>query len=231
MSRFAPALLATLVGAALLAGCNGSSAPAPAAPAGSGTPTPDIVIAPAATPLSIPAYPSGFTDISNSTWESCQYDSADDRYVRREWTFVVNDASVAQFRHAADDTTCTGTSTRDWYYDFEAITDEGGSAASGWVNAAGTATVGGGAPASLDGLGSLPAQPLVRRSAFKLQGVYFGRAPYPYGTSPLDAPAKLLLFVDASATPHRLYMGSVSATLDATGYPTFLESDTGLGRR
>jgi hypothetical protein len=231
MSRFAPSLIAITVSSVLLAGCNGGSSPAPAAPAGGGDPAPDIVIAPAATPLSIPAYPSGFADISNSTWESCLYDSADNRYVRRQWTFVVNDAAVSQFRHAADDTTCTGTSTRDWYYDFEAISDEGGSAATGWVNAAGTATVGGGAPASLDGLGSLPAQPLARRSAFKLQGMFVGRPPYPYSTSPLDAPTKLLLFVDASATPQKLYVGSVSAGLDATGYPVYLESDTGLRRQ
>lgn len=231
MSRLASALFATVIGGTLLTGCNGSASPAAATPAASGAGGPAIVIAPAAPPLSIPAYPSGFADLRNSTWESCVYDSANNHYLRRQWHFVENDASVAQFRHEADDPTCSVTSGRDWYYDFEAITDDGGAAATGWVNAAGTAIVGGGAPASLDALGSLPAQPLVRRSAFQRQGMYYGRAPYPYGTSPLAAPVKLLLFVDASATPNRLYIGSVSATLDATGYPTFLESDTGLARR
>lgn len=214
MSRFSLVLLAA--GLTLLVGCNESASPPAPAPVG------------ASAALSIPAYPTGFVDISNTVWESCLFDSVDNHYLRRRWNFFVNDASVSQFRHEATDSSCSGTSTRDWYYDFEAITDDGSSSATGWVNAFGTAVVGGGAPVSLGGLGNLPAQPLARRSKFKLQRIYFGRPPYPYSTSILDAPTKLLLFVDASGSPSRLYVGGVSSTLDFDGYPVFLESETGL---
>lgn len=47
----------------------------------------------------------------------------------------------------------------------------------------------------------------------------------------LFSSVRLLFYVDTSASPHRLYVGSVSQTLDADGYPVSLESETGLARQ
>ncbi|MDI1301111.1 MAG: hypothetical protein PSX71_04335 [bacterium] len=221
MRRLKTGLIEALLACSLLTGCGGGSSAGTTT--GSGSPP---VIPSGSDPLSIPAYPASVASLENSSWESCVYEAGSGKYLRQLWSFGTTTLDIGQYRHDAIDTACTGASTRDWYYTYDSISDGGSTAALGWVDQAGTQTLDGAAPLAQDALSSLPGQPSVRRTSFGFKFIYFGGATPPFSTF---SSLKMIFFVDASASPHRLFIGGVT-TLNADGYPSYLMSYRGFTR-
>jgi hypothetical protein len=158
--------------------------------------------------------------VENASWQSCHFDSVQNVHVRQLWAFGKNTLRLSEHEHSSTDATCTSNSTLLWRHQYRAADDQKIRVAKGWADINGVETLNGGAPASQDGLGALPAQPDVRRVKWA-----FSRADAGTGT-PSVAPAALLqiLFMDISAQPFRLFVGPNSGSKDSEGFPSYLKS-------
>jgi hypothetical protein len=170
----------------------------------------------------VPAY-GWNTEISvmDSQWRSCHLDSVSNTNIRQQWEFGSRSLRISEHRHNSADTTCTGSSTLIWRHNYRSAEDGGRAVALGWEDESGNRTVNGGAPASQDGLGSLPGQPDIRRTVLTFSSADAGT-----GTAPLTpgSALRLSLFIDMSGSPIRLFVAPFGTAVDADGYPAYLKS-------